>query len=106
MKTKDHLNNHQIVDFDAVLDEKFGKVGSSSREEFRKEAYVYYMGQIIHNARKSEKITQAELASRIGVDKSYISKIENGDIEPGTGTFYRIIQALGLRFDVVKPVCY
>jgi len=106
MKTKDHLNNHQIVDFDAVLDEKFGKVGSSSREEFRKEAYVYYMGQIIHHARKSEKITQAELASRIGVDKSYISKIENGDIEPGTGTFYRIIQALGLRFDVVKPVCY
>jgi transcriptional regulator with XRE-family HTH domain len=57
---------------------------------------------MIHDARKREKVTQAELASRIGVGKSYISKIENGDIEPGAGTFYRIIDALGLRFELIK----
>ncbi|MDR2844352.1 MAG: helix-turn-helix domain-containing protein [Candidatus Symbiothrix sp.] len=97
-------NNHKIVDYDAVLDNKFGKVGTPEREAFRKEAYTYYMGQMIHDARKSEKVTQTELASRIGVGKSYISKIENGDIEPGVGTFYRIIDALGLRFEIVRPV--
>jgi transcriptional regulator with XRE-family HTH domain len=62
------------------------------------------MGQIINDARKSEKITQAELAQRIGTDKAYISKVEKGIIEPGVGTFYRIIDALGLRVEIVKPV--
>jgi DNA-binding XRE family transcriptional regulator len=104
MQTKEHVNNHQLIDYDAVLDSKFGKVGTPEREAFRREAYAYYMGQILHDARKSEKVTQSELASRIGVGKSYISKIENGDIEPGVGTFYRIIDALGLRFEIVKPV--
>jgi DNA-binding XRE family transcriptional regulator len=92
-------NNHLLTSVDDVMDAKFGKVGTPERE-----AYAYYMGQILHDARKSEKVTQSELASRIGVGKSYISKIENGDIEPGVGTFYRIIDALGLRFEIVKPV--
>lgn len=37
------------------MDEQYGKVGSSGREEFRKEAYAYCVGQIIHDARKQEK---------------------------------------------------
>ena len=35
---------------------------------------------------------------------SYISKIENGVITPSVGVFYRIIAALGMRVEVVKPV--
>jgi DNA-binding XRE family transcriptional regulator len=97
-------SNNFLTSVDDVMDAKFGKVGTPEREAFRREAYAYCMGQIIHDARKNEKVTQAELASRIGVGKSYISKIENGDIEPGVGTFYRIIDALGLRFEIVKPV--
>ena len=48
--------------------------------------------------------TQEELAKRIGASKSYISRIEKGVIEPGVSTFYRIIEALGLRIEIVKPV--
>ena len=36
--------------------------------------------------------------------KSYISRIENGDINPSIGTFYRIMNALGLRIEIVKPI--
>ena len=97
-------NNHLLTSVDDVMDAKYGKVGTPEREAFRREAYSWYMGQMIHDARKSEKVTQQELASRIGLNKSYISKIENGSIEPGVGTFYRIIDALGLRLDIVKPV--
>jgi DNA-binding XRE family transcriptional regulator len=104
MQTKEHVNNHQIADYDDVLDSKYGKVGTPEREAFRREAYAYCMGQVIRDARKTEKITQAELADRIGADKAYVSKIEKGVIEPGVGTFYRIIEALGLRVDIVKPV--
>jgi len=86
------------------MDQKFGKVGTSERDNFRREAYSYCMGQIIHDARKKEKVTQEELAKRIGASKSYISRIEKGVIEPGVSTFYRIIEALGLRIEIVKPV--
>ena len=98
-------NDNQLINIDEIMDAKYGKVGTSERELFRKEAYAFWMGQVIHDARKNEKITQTELAKRIGAEKSYISKIENGLIEPGITTFYRIIDALGLRIDIVKPVC-
>ena len=51
-----------------------------------------------------KKMTQTELDQKIGTNKSYISKIENGTIEPGVGLFLRILDALGLRFDIVKPM--
>ena len=69
-----------------------------------KEAYSFYSGQILHDARKEANMTQAELAKRTHTTKSYISKIENGIITPSVGAFYRIISALGMRIEVVKPM--
>jgi len=96
--------NNQLTSIDAIMDSKFGKVGTPERDTFRKEAYAYCMGQVIHNARKNEKVTQEELAKRIGSNKSYISRIEKGSIEPSVGTFYRIMDALGLRIEIVKSI--
>lgn len=96
--------NPKIGSMDAVLDKLYGKVGSPEREEFRKEAYSYCVGQLICEARKQEKMTQAELAQKVGTNKSYISRIEKGMIEPGVGLFYRIMNALGLRVEIVKPI--
>ncbi|MCD7851281.1 helix-turn-helix transcriptional regulator [Parabacteroides sp. AF48-14] len=93
-----------LTSVDAVMDQKFGKIGSAERENFRREAYSYCVGQVIHDVRRKEKITQEELAKRIGASKSYISRIEKGIIEPGVSTFYRIIEALGLRIEIVKTV--
>lgn len=93
-----------IYDVDAWMDEQYGKVGTPERDEFRRAAHAYCMGQIIHDARKQEKITQSELAERVGTNKTYISKIENGIIEPGISTFCRIIEALGLKFEIVRPI--
>lgn len=96
--------NPNVHSMDAILDEMYGKVGTPEREEFRREAYAYYAGQLISNARKREKMTQGELATRVGTNKAYISKLENGVIEPKVGLFLQIINALGLKFDVVKPL--
>ena len=96
--------NTDIHSLDAVLDEMYGKVGTPERDEFRKEAYMYCAGQMIHDARKQEKMTQNELAIKAGTTKSYISKIEKGCVEPGVGLFFRIVDALGLRVEIVKPV--
>lgn len=96
-------NNSYLTSIDDIMDAKYGKVGSPEREQFRREAYAYYMGQILHDVRKNEKVTQKELAERVGVDKSYISKIEKGFIEPGIGMFYRIASALGFSVEL-KPM--
>lgn len=92
----------KIKSYDEVLDEKYGIIGSPEREAFRKEAYAYYMGQVIREARREEKITQSELGKRIGANKSYISRIENGLIDPTISTIYSIITALGLRIEIVR----
>ena len=92
--------NENLTSIDAIMDAEFGKPGTPEREEFRKEAYAYCMGQIICDDRK----TQSELAEKIGTNKSYISRIEKGIVDPGISTFCRIIDALGLKIEIVKPV--
>lgn len=97
-------NNHKIVDYDVVLDAKFGKVGTPERAKAEEAAFSFYSGQILQDARKEAKVTQEELARRTNTTKSYISKIENGVVTPSVGVFYRLINALGLRVEVVKPL--
>jgi ribosome-binding protein aMBF1 (putative translation factor) len=84
-----------IYDVDGLLDERFGKVGTPERAEAEDKAFAFYSGAVIEEARKQAKITKAELARRIGSDRSYITKIESGQIEPKVSTFYRIAAALG-----------
>jgi DNA-binding XRE family transcriptional regulator len=97
-------NNHKIVDYDAVLDAKFGKEGTHARAEAENKAYTFYTSQILLDARKEAQVTQSELAKRIHSTKSYISRIENGAIVPSAGVFYRIMDALGLRVEIVKLI--
>lgn len=97
-------NNHKITDYSAVLEQQYGKPGTPERAKFDEEAYTFYTGQVVLVARKEAKMTQAELAKRIGSTKSYISRIENGIMVPSVTTFYRIMNALGLRIEIVKSI--
>ncbi len=94
-------NNHEIRDYDLVLDEKFGKQGSSERAQAVEDARTFYTGQILHDVRKEAKMTQLQLAERVNVTKSYISRLENGGVVPSASMFYRIIDALGMRVEIV-----
>ncbi|MBO4370848.1 MAG: helix-turn-helix transcriptional regulator [Paludibacteraceae bacterium] len=94
-------NNHQIKDYSAALEKKYGAVGTKTREQFDEEAWDFYTGQVLLDARKRSKITQEELARRINSNKSYISRIERGLVTPSVGVFYRIVNALGFRVDLV-----
>ena len=97
-------NNHQVNDYSAVLEQKYGREGTPERAKFDEEAYEFYTSQILLNARKEAKVAQSELAKRINVTKSYISRIEKGVITPSVATFYRIMNALGMRVEVVRPI--
>lgn len=58
MNTKEN----KIKSYDTILDERYGAVGTPERENFRKEAYAYYMGQVIREARREEKIVRIRQA--------------------------------------------
>ena len=101
-----NTNATMIQDYDAVLDARYGKEGTPERVKFEEEAYAYYSGLILRDARKIAKVSQAELARRTQTTKSYISRIENGVIIPSVAVFYRMIAALGMTVEIVKPsVC-
>lgn len=91
--------NEEFFNVSALIDERFGKEGTVTRAEAEEKAYAFYTGKIIEDARKKAKITQAELARRIGSDRSYISRVESGQTEPKVSTFYRIMNALGCRIE-------
>ncbi|MDE5631691.1 MAG: helix-turn-helix domain-containing protein [Muribaculaceae bacterium] len=96
--------NSMIEDYTPILEQNFGKVGSPEWKKSVEEAEAFYAGQIIKETRKEARMTQRELAAKLNVTKSYISRIENGFINPSVTVFYRIIDALGMRVEIVKPI--
>lgn len=95
--------NTDVHSFDDIMNAKYGNPGTPEREQFDRESYMYCIGQLITEARKKEKMTQSALAEKVGTNKSYISRIEKGLIEPGVALFFRIIEALGLKVEIVRP---
>lgn len=95
-------NNNNLYDVTAHLVERFGPMGSDTWKEEESRAWEEYNAEILREARKEAGITQSELASRIGADKSYISKVEHGKTVPTVSSFYRIVAALGMQVTLVK----
>ncbi len=89
-----------IYDVDALLDDMLGKEGTVEREQNRTKAWEDYNAQILLDARKNARLTQAELAARIGADKGYISRIERGITVPTVATLYRLAAAMGLSVEL------
>lgn len=89
-----------IYDIDAWLDEGLGAEGTPERMANREKAWEEYNAQILLDARKNAQLTQGELASRIGADKSYISRVERGLTVPTVASLYKIAAAMGLTVEL------
>lgn len=100
MEKKD---NNDIFDVDAWLDEGLGKEGTPEREANREKAWEEYNAQILLDARKNARLTQEELARRIGANKGYISRVERGLLTPTVATLYKIAAAMGLTVEL-RPI--
>lgn len=81
-----------------LFDMKYGKSGTEKREKFHEAAVSWYYGEILRNRRRELKLTQKDLADRVGVVRSYISRVENGASDIQMSNFFRIAEALGIQF--------
>lgn len=66
---------------------EFGDIGSRLRQE-----------------RERARVSQRELARRLGVSPSLISQIESGQSKPSVSTLYAIVTELGLSLDRIFDV--
>lgn len=89
----------QLIKAKDIIDKRFGKPGTESREEFRDEAFSYYFGEILKNRRKELKLSQNDLAEMIGKKRPYISRIENGE-DIKLSNFVLVANALNLSINL------
>ncbi|WP_302591542.1 helix-turn-helix domain-containing protein [uncultured Muribaculum sp.] len=81
-----------------LLDNKYEEVGTDSRTTFHEKSIAWYYGEILRDRRKELKITQQELAEKVGTARSYIARVEKGETDIQISSFFRIARALGIEF--------
>jgi DNA-binding XRE family transcriptional regulator len=92
------MKNKKIT-AEEYLSEKIGKRGSARREEHREKAYAFYLSEILKSRRKELKLSQEEVAKKVGKKRPYISRVENGE-DVRISNFVQIANALGLSFEL------
>lgn len=84
-----------------MLDEKYGKKGTTSRAEFEARAQAWYYAELLREERKRRGISQSKLASLVGKSRTYITALEKGQTDMQLSTFIMLSRALGLDFSLV-----
>jgi len=84
--------NKNLTSWDSHIDNKYGEVGTQSREVYEEEFESFKIGVLIQEARKKKNMTQTELAEKIGTTKNYISRVENNSNDIRLSTLMRIVR--------------
>ena len=88
--------------FDELLDIEYGVIGTESRDDFEKKAQYFIISETLKEARHEAKMTQEQLATKIGTKKSYISRIENGKCDIQLSSLYKIFEfGLGKKINLI-----
>ena len=78
------------------LKERFMK-DPAFREEYERADEEYALVEAMVRARTAAKLTQSELAARIGTTQSAIVRLEGGRLSPSVRTLRRYAEATGMR---------
>ena len=80
---------------------KYGESGTNSRTEFEEKSQAFMIAELVKEARAKAQLTQEELADRLNVKRSYISKIERAVSDIRISTLRKIIeQGLGGKLHI------
>lgn len=70
------------------------------RDEYARADDEFALIEALVRARMAAKLTQAELAHRIGTTQSAIARLEGGGVSPSFATLRRYAEATGTRLTV------
>ena len=70
------------------------------REEYARADEEYALVEALVRARTAAKLTQAEVARRLGTTQSAIARLEGGRVSPSFTTLRRYAEATGTRLTV------
>jgi ribosome-binding protein aMBF1 (putative translation factor) len=76
-----NIDMSKLHNTNELLECKYGKRGTPGREAFESRALAYFFGEILKNKRKELKLTQQQLANKIGRERSYIARVEKGQTD-------------------------
>jgi HTH-type transcriptional regulator / antitoxin HipB len=97
-------NQNELVDFNEYIDHKYGKEGTPKREKWEAGFETFKIGVILEQARLKSGMTQEELATKCGTNKSYISRIEHDASDIKLSTLIKIIKVgLGGELKLIMP---
>ena len=82
-----------------LLERRYGKRGTPEREAFHELALSHYYSDILKERRRDLKMTQQQLADKVGKERSYIAHIEKGKTDMQLSSFVRISNALGITLN-------
>lgn len=88
-----------ITTADEFFTHRYGERGMTARETLHANAFAEYVGAMVQEYREQHDLTQQELADRLGVKKSYLSRIENGKADIRLSTLAKVLGSIG--FDIV-----
>lgn len=88
----ENLKDSRLTSWDDHLDQKYGTIGTPTREKFEEEFETFKIGVLIQEARKKQNLTQAQLAEKVGTTKNYISRIENNASDIRLSTLMKIVR--------------
>lgn len=84
-----------------IKDKVYGETGTSRRDKIETELSNLRVGLQIRNAREAKKMTQSELAGKIGKERSFISKVEREGSNLTLSTLYDIVtKGLGGKLNI------
>ena len=93
----------KVTNFEELIEVEHGKIGTESRNRYEENAQMFIISEMLKEARKEARMTQEQLAEKVGTKKSYISKLENAKGNIQRSTLIRIFEQglnrrIGLTF--------
>jgi DNA-binding XRE family transcriptional regulator len=91
-----------------MKDKYLGKLGTEERDEYEYELRMDVLGRMIKTARLERNLTQEQLGSLVGVQKSQISKLESHTNSATIDTILKVFRALkaDIHFNVTLEKQY
>ncbi|MBE6295612.1 MAG: helix-turn-helix transcriptional regulator [Bacteroidales bacterium] len=98
MRKIDETKLAKLSTTNKMLDDKYGTHGTETRNDFDEQSLAWFYGNMLKERRKELKLTQKEVAEKLGRDQSYIARVERGKADIQLSSFFRIASILGIQF--------